>query len=101
MLGEFVRCAEILINCRVEYRDPTDLMDRPSNMEIGLSWFQKGTNNKWTYNLMDHLMADLETKIAITFMTYIVDLDANELHPGDKKGFNNFINECQGFTLYI
>ena len=34
---------------------------------------------------MDHLMADLETKIAITFMTYIVDLDANELHPGDKK----------------
>ena len=26
----------------VEYRDPIDLMDHPSNMEIGLCWYQKG-----------------------------------------------------------
>jgi hypothetical protein len=26
----------------VEYRDPFDLMDRPSNVEIGLCWYQKG-----------------------------------------------------------
>jgi hypothetical protein len=25
----------------VEYRDPIDLMDRSSNMEIGLCWYQK------------------------------------------------------------
>jgi hypothetical protein len=31
-------------------------------------------------------------------MTYIIDLDAYELHPGDEKVFNNFIRECMGFT---
>ena len=29
-----------------EYRDPIDLIDCPSNMEIFLCWYQKGTNNK-------------------------------------------------------
>ena len=33
-------------NCGVEYRDPIDLMDCPSNMEIVFSWFQIVTNNK-------------------------------------------------------
>ena len=39
-------------------------------------------------------MVDLETIVALAFMTYIGDLDAYELHPGDEKAFNNFINEC-------
>ena len=56
----------------------------------------------WTYNLTDHLMIDLEKIITLAFMTYIVDLDAYELHPGDEKGLpTTFINECQGFILYI
>ena len=38
-------------------------------------------------------MVDLQTIIAITFMTYIVDLDAYECHVGDEKVFNKFINE--------
>ena len=25
----------------MEYRDPIDLMDRPSNMDIGLYWYQR------------------------------------------------------------
>ena len=33
-------------------------------MEIGLCWYQQGTNNKWTYDLTDYLMVDLEKKIA-------------------------------------
>ena len=78
----------------VEYRDPIGLIDRPSNMEIGFCWYQKGTDNKWTYNLTDHLMLRLETIIALAFMTYIVDLDGYESHPRDEKVFNNFINEC-------
>ena len=36
-----------------------------SSMEIGLCWYRKGTNNKWTYDLMDPLMVDLETKTAL------------------------------------
>ena len=52
-------------NFLVDYWDPIDLMDHSLGMEIDLCWYQKGTNNKWTYDLMDHLMVDLETIIAI------------------------------------
>ena len=34
-------------------------------------------------------------------MTNIIDLDAYESHPGDEKVFDDFINECYGFTLDI
>ena len=77
----------------VEYRDPIDLMDRPSNVEIGLCWYQKGANNKWTYDLIDHLMVDLETIIALATMTYIGESNVYELHPGDEKVFNDFADE--------
>ena len=70
-------------------------------MKIGLCWFPKKTNNKWTYDLMDHLMLDLETIIALVSITYIIDLDVYEPHLGDEEVFNVFVNECQGFRLYI
>jgi hypothetical protein len=76
------------------YRDPIDLMDHPWNTKIGSCWYKKGTNNEWAYDLMDHLMEDWETIIALAFMIYIIELDAYELHLGDEKVFNNFINEC-------
>ena len=44
--GGFVGCEQILVIVGVEYRDPIDLMDRLSNMEVGSCWYQKGTNNK-------------------------------------------------------
>ena len=61
----------------MEYKDPIDMMDHPSNMEIGLCWYQKGTNNKWTFDLIGHSMVDLETIIALAFMTFIIDFDAS------------------------
>ena len=42
----------------VEYRDPIDLMECSSTMEIGLCWYQKGANSKWTYDLTYHIMVD-------------------------------------------
>ena len=69
-------------------------MNHPSNIEIGLWCYKKWTNNKWTYNLTDHLMLDLETMIAIAYMTYIIDLEFDELHLGDEKIFNGFISKC-------
>ena len=78
----------------MEYRDPVDLMDLPSNMKIGLCWYRKGIDNKWTYNLPVHLMAYLETIIAIASMTCIIELHAYELHLGDEKLLNEVINEC-------
>ena len=44
----------------------------------------EGTTNKWTYNLTDHSMIYLETIIALAPITYVVDLNAYELHPGDE-----------------
>ena len=78
----------------VEYRDPIDLMDCSSNMEIGLPWYQKGTDNNQTDDLMGHLMVGLEKIIALASMRYIVDLDVYGLHPRDEKAFNDFLNEC-------
>ena len=63
-------------------------------MDIGLCWYKKETNNKSTYDLMDHLTIDLEIIIALTSITYMVDLDAYELHPGGEKVFHDLINEC-------
>ena len=69
-------------------------MDFPSNMEVGLCWPKKATNDKWTYDLTDHLMVDLETIIVLASTTYIIDLDDNKLDAEGEKTFNNFINEC-------
>ena len=46
-------------------------------------------------------MIYLERKFALASMTFIVKLDAYELHPGDEKIFNDFINKYQGFTLHV
>jgi hypothetical protein len=55
-------------------------------MEIGLCWYKKGTNNKWTYDLTEHLMLDLETIMTLIFMSYMyINLGAYELHLGDEK----------------
>ena len=41
-------------------------------------------------------MVDLEIIISLASRTYIVDLDAYELHLGDEKVFKLFYNECKG-----
>ena len=43
---------------------------------------------------MDHSTLDLESTIALAFITYIAYLNAYELHPGGETIFNNFIDEC-------
>ena len=77
----------------MEYRDPIDLMDRPSNVEIGLCWYQKGANKKWTYDLIDHLMVELEKIIALAIITNIGESNVYELHKGDENVFNDFADE--------
>ena len=62
-------------------------------MEIGLYWYQMGTNINRTYDLIDYLMVGSETIIASTTMIYIVELDAYVLRAGDEKVFNNFADE--------
>ena len=50
---------------------PIGLLDQPSNMEIGLCWYENKNGSMSTYDLTDHIMVELETIIALTTMTYI------------------------------
>ena len=84
-VGRVYRMHREFGNCWVEYKDPIDLMDHPSNMRIGLCWYKKGTTNKWTYDLTNYLIIDLGTITTLASMTYIVHFDAYELHLGDEK----------------
>jgi hypothetical protein len=38
----------------------------------------------WTYDVTDHLMVGLETVIALSTLTYIVEKNMCELHPMDE-----------------
>ena len=72
--------------CWVDCKDPIDLMDRPLYNEIGLYWYQKATNTKWTYDLTNQLMVELEkNKIVQASMTQIVDLDVMSYIRGMEK----------------
>ena len=68
----------------IEYRQPIDFSERPSNMEIGYRWYQNKNKSMWTYDVMDHLLMELETIIALATMTYIVEANSYELHPMDE-----------------
>ena len=85
----FYRMLREFVKCWVTYRDPIDLMDRPSYMEtwtLVYVYIKYRTNNKWTYVLMEHLIVDLKTIFALA--SNIVDLNAYELH-----SWNGFIDE--------
>jgi hypothetical protein len=43
----------------IEYRQPIDLLDRPSNMKKELCWHQNNNGLMWTYDFMDHLMIEI------------------------------------------
>ena len=100
-VGRVLGMLRNLGNSCVKYSNPIDLMDRQSNMEIDLCWYRQGTNNKWTYNLTNHLIVDLKTKIALASMTYTINFDGCIRHLGDGIFFNEFNNECYCSTLYI
>jgi hypothetical protein len=53
---------------------------------IGICWYHKVPDNKWTYDLVNHLLVDFDTIIALAFMTYITYLNACESHPKDENG---------------
>ena len=63
------------VNHWVEYSNPFDLMDRSSNMKIGLCWYQKGQQqvDLQSYQSFDEklhkILLIFEMIIALAFMT--------------------------------
>ena len=51
------------------------------------------TGSMWTYEMMDHLMVESETIIALITMTYTKETNLHELHPMDEQVLNHFIND--------
>ena len=82
-----------ITNRWVEYREPIDLLNRSSHMEIGLYWYKKDHGSLWTYDVTDHIMVDLKTIIALTIVTFVLRKTLYELHPTDRNLFNDFIND--------
>lgn len=68
----------------VEYRDLVDLLDHLNHLKVGLCWYKKSGRSKWTDDLTDHVMVDLDTIIAPANLTYEVEGDTYELHPSDE-----------------
>ena len=92
-LGRVYKMRRKIINRWVEYKDPIDLLDRPNNVEVGLCWYQKSAGLKWSYDLTDHIMVELDTVIALANLMYDVETYTYELHPSDEKVFNDFITK--------
>lgn len=44
----------------IEYRNPIDLLDRPSNLEVGFNWYQQVHGKEYSYNLIDHNMVNVK-----------------------------------------
>ena len=57
-------------DCWVQYRDPIDMMDCPSNMEIGLRGYQQGTNNN-RLMILCRLRCLLVCRVFLNFFIYI------------------------------
>ena len=92
-LGRVYRMRRKIINRWIEYIDPVDLLDRPNNVEVGLCWYQKSAELKWSYDLTDHTMVELDTVIALANLRYDAEADTYKLHPSDEKVFNDFITK--------
>jgi hypothetical protein len=64
-----------IINRWVEYKDPIDLLDRPNNVKVGLCWYQKSEGLKWSYDITDHIMVELDMVITLANLTFDVETD--------------------------
>ena len=69
----------------VEYLRSIDLMARPLYMEMGLCWYQYSNESKWTYDLINHIMMNIDAIIALAPRTCVFGSDYYELHFMMKK----------------
>ena len=60
------------------------LLDHPNNVEVGLCWYLKSIGLKWSYDLTDHIMVELDTVIALANLAYDVETNTYELRPSVK-----------------
>lgn len=57
-----------------------------------LGIYPRSGGSKWTYDLINHVMFDLGTVIALASLTYNVEGDIYKLHPSDERIIDDFGN---------
>ena len=92
-LGTLFGVRRKIDNRWIEYRQPIDLLDQPPNLKIGLYHYQIKNESMWTHDLTNCLMIKLETIIALTIVTYVVEANLHELHPMDERVFDGCIDD--------
>ena len=88
-------------NLWLEYRDPIELMDHPSNMRLACVGVGNGTNNKSTCNLITPFDGRLKNNNCNSFHDKHSILRCLWVTSKALKVFNNFTNNYIGFALYI
>ena len=84
-LGRIYRMHRKISNRWMKYRQPIDLLDRPSNMgEKKTMLASKKNGLMWTYDFKDHISWQSQTIIAVATMAYIGEPFLYELHPTDE-----------------
>ena len=65
-----------------------------------LPWDHRPNAVKWTYDLIDHMMVNLDAIIALGPMTSVLGFDV-ELHPMNEKIFNNLLIGKWKYIVYV
>lgn len=67
-------------------------MNRPSNMKLGLCWYQESIDSRHLiYDLTDHIRLELKTMIMLVALIFIIGPNLYELQPMDERAFHDFI----------
>lgn len=100
-LGRVVCMRRKLGSAMRETRGPIDLLDRPSNVEIHLAWYQKAKGTRsYTYDLVDNQCVSLESIISLANLTYDVDSKKYQLDADDYKVFEEYVKGNNVFLRF-
>ncbi|MCO5595953.1 hypothetical protein L7F22_050004 [Adiantum nelumboides] len=76
---------------------PLDLLDRPPNVEIHLSWYQVAKGRRsYTYDLVDNQAVSLESIIAKVHLEYNATTKKYVLDANDSKFFSDYVKNVKG-----
>lgn len=84
-----------------ETRGPFDLLDRPSNVEIHLAWYQVAKGKRsYTYDLVDNQSVALESIISLAHLSYDSTTKKYVLDANDHKIFNDYVKNVKGNLVF-
>ena len=80
-----------------DYHNDIDILDRPEGVEIQCCWYNriKG-KHMYKYDSTNHLFIQLESIIAMTYLSYNIKKDTYKLEESDHGSYEDFIKNLNG-----